>query len=276
MADEKNPAAVSLGSLGGSKGGVARAAKLTPAERKLIAQGAAQARWATRNLGVFTKSLVAQMPDMTALSKSLAAQMPDMTALNKSLAAQMPDMTALNKSLAAQMPDMTALNKSLAAQMPDMTALNKSLAAQMPDMTALNKSLAAQMPDMTALNKSLAAQMPESTRTWMMNNRDLVTVGAAVANQITAQDTTAGGEFRKTTASSRATKQGRSHRSSQTEQEPLTPEQTAAFAWLCVLMILYCTALAPESQLGDDLRVISLGTIGSLIVWGLAQYHQKP
>ncbi len=80
MADEKNPAAVSLGSLGGSKGGVARAAKLTPAERKLIAQGAAQARWATRNLGVFTKSLVAQMPDMTALSKSLAAQMPDMTA----------------------------------------------------------------------------------------------------------------------------------------------------------------------------------------------------
>jgi hypothetical protein len=41
----KNPAAVALGRLGGLKGGKARAAKLTPEERKGIAQKAAQARW---------------------------------------------------------------------------------------------------------------------------------------------------------------------------------------------------------------------------------------
>jgi hypothetical protein len=41
----KNPAAVSLGRLGGLKGGKARAASLTPAKRKAIAQKAAQARW---------------------------------------------------------------------------------------------------------------------------------------------------------------------------------------------------------------------------------------
>jgi hypothetical protein len=42
---EKNPAAVALGSLGGRKGGKARAAKLTPEQRSEIAQKAAQARW---------------------------------------------------------------------------------------------------------------------------------------------------------------------------------------------------------------------------------------
>jgi hypothetical protein len=42
----KNPAAVALGKLGGRKGGRARAAKLSPEERKAIAQRAAQARWA--------------------------------------------------------------------------------------------------------------------------------------------------------------------------------------------------------------------------------------
>ncbi|MDQ3747892.1 MAG: hypothetical protein M3367_02585 [Acidobacteriota bacterium] len=42
---EKNPAAVSLGRLGGLKGGKARAAKLTPAERSAIAKKAAQSRW---------------------------------------------------------------------------------------------------------------------------------------------------------------------------------------------------------------------------------------
>ena len=41
----KNPAAVALGRLGGLKGGKARAAKLTPEQRKEIAQRAAQARW---------------------------------------------------------------------------------------------------------------------------------------------------------------------------------------------------------------------------------------
>jgi len=44
----KNPAAVALGKLGGMKGGRARAAKLTPAERKEIAQRAAKARWGQR------------------------------------------------------------------------------------------------------------------------------------------------------------------------------------------------------------------------------------
>jgi hypothetical protein len=41
----KNPAAVALGRLGGLKGGKARAKKLTPEQRKTIAQRAAQARW---------------------------------------------------------------------------------------------------------------------------------------------------------------------------------------------------------------------------------------
>jgi hypothetical protein len=43
---DKNPAAVALGRLGGLKGGNARAAKLSPADRKEIAQRAAKQRWA--------------------------------------------------------------------------------------------------------------------------------------------------------------------------------------------------------------------------------------
>jgi hypothetical protein len=42
---EKNPAAVTLGRLGGLKGGKARAEKLSEAKRKAIAQKAAEARW---------------------------------------------------------------------------------------------------------------------------------------------------------------------------------------------------------------------------------------
>ena len=42
---EKNPAAVVLGRLGGLKGGKARAAKLTPEQRKEIAKLAASVRW---------------------------------------------------------------------------------------------------------------------------------------------------------------------------------------------------------------------------------------
>lgn len=45
-AKRKNPAAVALGKLGGKKGGKARADKLSPEERKTIAQNAAKARWA--------------------------------------------------------------------------------------------------------------------------------------------------------------------------------------------------------------------------------------
>lgn len=42
---EKNPAAVTLGRLGGLKGGKARAIKLTPEKRREIAVKAAKARW---------------------------------------------------------------------------------------------------------------------------------------------------------------------------------------------------------------------------------------
>lgn len=42
---EKNPAAVALGRLGGLKGGLARAAKLSAGERSEIAQKAAESRW---------------------------------------------------------------------------------------------------------------------------------------------------------------------------------------------------------------------------------------
>jgi hypothetical protein len=44
-APKKNPAAVTLGRLGGLKGGKARADSLTPAKRKAIAAKAAKARW---------------------------------------------------------------------------------------------------------------------------------------------------------------------------------------------------------------------------------------
>jgi len=43
--DTRNPHAVALGRLGGKKGGKARAAKLTPEERKEAAKKAADARW---------------------------------------------------------------------------------------------------------------------------------------------------------------------------------------------------------------------------------------
>jgi hypothetical protein len=42
---QKNPAAVALGKLDGRKGGEARAKKLSPEQRKVIAQKAARARW---------------------------------------------------------------------------------------------------------------------------------------------------------------------------------------------------------------------------------------
>jgi hypothetical protein len=45
---KKNPHAVALGRRGGKKGGPARAAKLTPEERRAIARKAAQARWNAR------------------------------------------------------------------------------------------------------------------------------------------------------------------------------------------------------------------------------------
>lgn len=47
---KKNPAAVVLGRLGGKKGGVARAIRLTPEERSEAARKAARARWHGKKL----------------------------------------------------------------------------------------------------------------------------------------------------------------------------------------------------------------------------------
>jgi hypothetical protein len=44
----KNPAAVALGRLGGLKGGNARANKLSPEQRREIAQKAAKTRWSKK------------------------------------------------------------------------------------------------------------------------------------------------------------------------------------------------------------------------------------
>ena len=46
MPKKKNPNAVALGKLGGSKGGKIRAQRLTPEQRKEIARKAVMARWA--------------------------------------------------------------------------------------------------------------------------------------------------------------------------------------------------------------------------------------
>lgn len=43
--DTRNPHAVALGSIGGKKGGKARAKKLSPRQRKMIAKKASAARW---------------------------------------------------------------------------------------------------------------------------------------------------------------------------------------------------------------------------------------
>jgi hypothetical protein len=45
LVQKKNPAAVALGKLGGAKGGRARAAKMTAAERSESARQAVLARW---------------------------------------------------------------------------------------------------------------------------------------------------------------------------------------------------------------------------------------
>ncbi len=45
MVNKKNPHAVALSLLGARKGGLARAAKLSPRKRREIARKAAEARW---------------------------------------------------------------------------------------------------------------------------------------------------------------------------------------------------------------------------------------
>lgn len=47
----KSPNAVALGRLGGKKGGLARAAKLTGEQRREIARRAAQSRWTSKKGG---------------------------------------------------------------------------------------------------------------------------------------------------------------------------------------------------------------------------------
>ena len=47
--DTRNPHAVALSKLGASKGGKARAAKLSPKKRKAIAKRAAEKRWGNRH-----------------------------------------------------------------------------------------------------------------------------------------------------------------------------------------------------------------------------------
>jgi hypothetical protein len=49
MIKRKNPHAVALSKLGAKKGGQARAAKLTPEERREIAKKGAAARWGKRS-----------------------------------------------------------------------------------------------------------------------------------------------------------------------------------------------------------------------------------
>lgn len=56
-AREKKPAAVALGRLGGLTGGRARANKLSPARRKSIAKGAAEARWSQSSVADFLSFL---------------------------------------------------------------------------------------------------------------------------------------------------------------------------------------------------------------------------
>ena len=48
MAKKKNPAAVALGKLGGKKSAKGRMEKMTPEQRKLVAQNAAKARWSKK------------------------------------------------------------------------------------------------------------------------------------------------------------------------------------------------------------------------------------
>ncbi|HEV3198689.1 MAG TPA: hypothetical protein VGZ73_12295 [Bryobacteraceae bacterium] len=60
MAHKKDPAAVALGRKGGIKGGPARAAKLTAAERSESARKAVRARWTKANPGSGHKDLNTQ------------------------------------------------------------------------------------------------------------------------------------------------------------------------------------------------------------------------
>lgn len=69
---EKNAAAVALGRLGGLKGGHARAAKLSPQQRKASARKAAKARWAAKaDEGAVVKDIVLPTKDGFQLLKPI-------------------------------------------------------------------------------------------------------------------------------------------------------------------------------------------------------------
>jgi hypothetical protein len=55
MSKKKNPHAVSLGRIGGLKGGKARAAKLTAEQRSEIARKASNTRWANQRKAMLLK-----------------------------------------------------------------------------------------------------------------------------------------------------------------------------------------------------------------------------
>ena len=64
----KNPIAVALGKLGGSKGGLKRAANLSPERRKSIAQQAAQARWTKERIAKEVEARASHREGFTRLS----------------------------------------------------------------------------------------------------------------------------------------------------------------------------------------------------------------
>jgi hypothetical protein len=69
---KKNSAAVALGRKGGLKGGLARAASLTPSQRSASATKAVQARWAKSGKGVASGNQIAEKPRTTSVSPSPA------------------------------------------------------------------------------------------------------------------------------------------------------------------------------------------------------------
>ena len=72
-AKKKDPAAVALGRKGGKKGGLARAANLTPAQRSASARKAVQARWAKskakRGAGYISESQIDEAAPVIDTSK---------------------------------------------------------------------------------------------------------------------------------------------------------------------------------------------------------------
>jgi hypothetical protein len=69
---KKNSAAVALGRKGGLKGGLARAASLTPAQRSASATKAVRARWAKSGKGTASGEQAIEKPRATLVPRSAA------------------------------------------------------------------------------------------------------------------------------------------------------------------------------------------------------------